>query len=145
MVKSDDEYFRITHTYAIEGCKAMNEANPEKFTFCFLSGQGADSTEKSRFLFARVKGKTENDLQKLGKVYSFRPGLIDPTNSPSVQSLHQRILTPILLPVFRAFIPSMIVTPEELAKAMIKVARFDSEKLIFEQKDIKEAAATFDI
>ena len=33
--------------------------------FIYVSGAGTDSTEKGRSMWARVKGKTENDLPKL--------------------------------------------------------------------------------
>jgi len=81
---SKDEYFVITHTYAMEALKAMSAANPERFTFCFLSGKWADSTESAWTTFKWVKGKTENDLQKLGlgTVYAFRPGFIHNTQGP---------------------------------------------------------------
>ena len=43
---SKEEYFKITHDYAVAAAKAMLVANPS-ITFLFLSGQGADSSEKS--------------------------------------------------------------------------------------------------
>ena len=50
-------------------------------TFCYISGAGTDSTEKGKLNWARVKGKTENDLMKLPfkKVFAFRPGFLQPT------------------------------------------------------------------
>ena len=49
-------------------------------TFCYISGAGTDSSEKGRTMWARVKGKTENDLMKLpfSHVYNFRPAGIIP-------------------------------------------------------------------
>ena len=49
-------------------------------TFCYISGAGTDSTEKGKLMWARVKGKTENDLMKMSfkGVYNFRPGFIKP-------------------------------------------------------------------
>lgn len=50
-------------------------------TFCYISGAGTDSSGKGRLNWARVKGKTENDLMKLPfkKVFAFRPGFMRPT------------------------------------------------------------------
>jgi hypothetical protein len=47
-------------------------------TFIYVSGSGTDSTEEGRVMWARVKGRTENDLLRLPfkAVYMFRPGLI---------------------------------------------------------------------
>ena len=58
---------------------SLNENN--EMSFCYISGAGTDSTEKGRSHWARVKGKTENDLQKLGfkHTYLFRPGILKPT------------------------------------------------------------------
>ncbi len=49
-------------------------------TFNYVSGQGTDSSEKGRMMWARVKGKTENDLLKMGfkQAFMFRPGAIIP-------------------------------------------------------------------
>src|SRR4029078_13723947 len=62
---SKQEYEMITFEYTMACAEALRNANPET-TFVFLSGQGADSTEQSRTTFARIKGKTENALQRLG-------------------------------------------------------------------------------
>ena len=61
---SKEEYQTITYEYTIEAAKTVLNVNPE-MTFLFLSGMGADSTEKSKTLFAQVKGKTENGLLKM--------------------------------------------------------------------------------
>ena len=44
-------------------------------TFVYVSGAGTDSTERGRSMWARVKGRTENALQRLPfkAVYLFRP------------------------------------------------------------------------
>ena len=53
-------------------------------TFVYVSGRGTDSTEQGRLMWARVKGKTENDLLKLPfKAYMFRPAMIQPSWGPS--------------------------------------------------------------
>ena len=50
-------------------------------TFCYVSGAGTDSTEKGNMMWARVKGKTENELMKFPfkGAYNFRPPFILPT------------------------------------------------------------------
>ena len=60
-VGSDEEYHTITYEYAMAAAEALLSVNPN-IIFGFVSGMGADSTEKSKTLFARVKGKTENAL-----------------------------------------------------------------------------------
>ena len=45
-------------------------------TFCYVSGAATDSTEQGKVMWARAKGKTENDLMKLPfkKVYALKNG-----------------------------------------------------------------------
>jgi hypothetical protein len=77
--KKEDEYRRITYDLALQAARALSKINPD-MTFCYVSGSGTDSSEKGRIMWARVKGKTENDLAKLPfkNVFLFRPGLIKP-------------------------------------------------------------------
>lgn len=63
---SADEYQRITHDYALAAARAFANLSPG-MRFLHLSGEGADTTEKSRIRFGRVKGATENALLALGK------------------------------------------------------------------------------
>src|ERR1700722_19789855 len=49
---SGQDYHKITYDYTLAATKALHSVNPG-LTFCFLSGQGADSKEKSGILFAR--------------------------------------------------------------------------------------------
>ena len=88
---SKEQYHVITHDYAVAAGHAMFQANPN-ITFLFLSGDGADPTGKSRTLFARVKGKTENALQNLHfeNFYIARPGGIRPINkNPNTAFLYK--------------------------------------------------------
>ncbi len=62
--KKEDEYKRITYDLTLNFAKTLLKLNPD-MTFCYVSGVGTDSTEKGRSMWARVKGKTENDLLKL--------------------------------------------------------------------------------
>ncbi len=57
----------------------MVQLNPD-MVFTYVSGVGTDSTEKGKSMWARVKGKTENDLMNLPfkDVYAYRPGYIQP-------------------------------------------------------------------
>ena len=88
---SKEDYFIITYDYAVAAAKAMLAANPA-ITFLFLSGQGADSTEKSRVRFAKVKGQTENALRAMNfrKLIIFRPGGINPVSKSKNASLNKK-------------------------------------------------------
>src|SRR5438128_1736628 len=70
----EPEYTALTHDLTIDFAKELKSQNPQ-LTFCYISGASTDSTEKGRSMWARVKGRTENDLIKMfDKAYMFRPG-----------------------------------------------------------------------
>jgi uncharacterized protein YbjT (DUF2867 family) len=76
----EPEYYRLTYTLTLNVAQTLSKCNPD-MTFCYVSGASTDSTEKGRSMWARVKGKTENDLMKLPfkQVFAFRPGYMHPT------------------------------------------------------------------
>ncbi|TAK59384.1 MAG: NAD-dependent epimerase/dehydratase family protein [Bacteroidetes bacterium] len=135
---SKEEYHTITYDYAIKAAQAMQRTNPE-ITFIFLSGGGADSNEKSRFLFARVKGKTENKLNTLGfkRLHHFRPNYIYSTEVNRKRKLEEKLIDPFAPVLYRLF-PNIIIGAETLALAMLEVAKHGATKLILENKDIKK-------
>jgi uncharacterized protein YbjT (DUF2867 family) len=134
---SKQDYEKITHDYALAAAQAMRLCG-EDFRFCFLSGRGADSAEKSSILFARVKGRTENALTRLGRprAWHFRPGYIHPVTAPPRRRI-DRWIAP-LTPLFYRFLPAHIISTVELARAMLFVAKHGSSKPILENDDIRE-------
>ena len=132
------EYEVITYDYTINAAKVMLASNPN-ITFVFLSGMGADSAEKSRTIFARVKGKTENALIKLGfkKLYCTRPGGIIPVtpkkNMSSIQTFFLRTMG--------VLFPKYAINTVQLAKAMLHLAKHGNDKIILENKELKNLAS----
>lgn len=135
----EKEYIEITYDYAMAAAKAMAPSK-DGFVFCFLSGSGADIDEKSRFLFGRIKGRTEKDLMSLGrpKVYSFRPGYIHP-GSKKLKLLIEKVFEP-LTPLMYRFTPGKIISTQDLAKSMIRVAREGAGKTILDNSEIRRLA-----
>ena len=83
--QSEETYTRITYDLTMNFAKELLALNKD-MTFIYVSGTGTDSTEKGRTMWARVKGKTENDIFELGfkNAYAFRPAYIKPeANAPS--------------------------------------------------------------
>jgi hypothetical protein len=134
--KKENEYSRITYDLTMNFAKTLVRLNPV-MTFCYVSGVGTDSTEKGKSMWARVKGKTENDLLKLPfkATYMFRPGFIKPTKGLKNAYKLYKLFTP-FYPVLRKLFPKYVVTLEELGLAMIKVTLVGSEKKILECRDI---------
>jgi hypothetical protein len=133
-----EDYRKVTYDLTLNFANVLVKHNPE-MTFCYVSGAGTDSSEKGRITWARVKGKTENDLLKLGfkDAYMFRPGLIQPIKGLKNTYKMYKVLAP-LMPLIKALIPKMICSLEELGTAMINSALHGAEKKVLESKDIRE-------
>ncbi len=133
----EEKYFALTYTLTINAAKVMSAAN-SNMVFCYISGANTDSTEKGKSMWARVKGKTENDLMKLPfrKVYAFRPGYMQPT--PGLKNANKLyFLFSWLYPVWRRAFPKFVTTLAELGLAMINVVLKGYSKTVIEVEDIK--------
>ena len=110
--------------------------NPE-MVFSYVSGTGTDSSEEGRVMWARVKGKTENDLLKLPfrAAYMFRPGYIQPTKGLKNSYKIYKLLNP-FYPVFKMLFPKYVCTLEDLGRSMIYVALHTPPKKTLENPDI---------
>lgn len=134
---SKDEFYKITVSYTKCFAEELRRCSNET-TFCFLSGQGADSKEKSRIMFARDKGIAENILLKLNfkKTYIFRPGYIYPVTPRKEPNFIYRLMR-ILYKIFYKIFPDMGVTSKKLAKTMVDITFLQGEGVIFENKSIR--------
>src|SRR5690348_11765535 len=76
---SEADYRHVTYDLTLSVARAVAAAAP-KAVFVYVTGKNTDSTEQGPAMWARVKGKTENDLMRLGfrGAYMFRPGIIQP-------------------------------------------------------------------
>jgi len=132
----EKEYYHLTYDLTIHVAETLSRIN-SNMTFCYISGAGTDSTEKGRSMWARVKGKTENDLKKLSfkSVYNFRPGILIPTKGlKNTLSFYKYLGW--LIPVIKELKPKYICSLKELGIAMINVAIMGFEKQILEVPDI---------
>ncbi len=137
----EPEYTRITYDTTLHFAKTLAALN-SGLVFCYLSGQGTDSTEKGKLMWARVKGKTENDLMRLPlkRAYNFRPGIMKPTEGQQHLKTLYRISVK-LIPLFQLFFPGSILTLQEVGRAMINSVLTGYKKQVLEVKDIKELSA----
>lgn len=142
---SEEKYTELTYDVSLGLARTLYEINPE-MTFTYVSGQGTDSSEKGRSMWARVKGKTENDMLKVGfhQALMFRPGGIIPKRGIKPSSkIYRRALAMLgwLLPIMKALAPNSIVDTDQIGLAMIQVTKKGSDKKILEPKDIIKAAS----
>ena len=133
---SDEEFKKITVDQAVAfGDALMTESPGAHLTF--LSGAGADRTEKSRVSFARYKGMAENHLLSLslGGLSVFRPGYIYPVKKRSEPNFSYRLMR-WLYPVLKYIMPH--VTSEQLAMAMFVSGITDTPDATYENKMIPQ-------
>ncbi len=133
------KFTKLTYTLTMEFAKNLAEVNPN-MTFCYISGAGTDSSERGRIMWARVKGKTENDLQKLPftKVYNFRPGALIPYLKVKPTQTYQSVKYVKWLLIFlRPLLPNTILRLSDFSIAMINSALIGYPQSVLETKNIK--------
>lgn len=139
-MKSDD-YYKVTYDLTMHFGETISRLN-KNMVFCYVSGAGTDSSEKGRIGWARVKGKTENDLRKLPfrKVYCYRPGFMKPVDGQTKALPFYKYIN-WLLPLGEKLAPDGFNTLEEVALSMIRLAVIDYPENILKGKDISALAA----
>jgi uncharacterized protein YbjT (DUF2867 family) len=138
--KNEDEFTKTTHDLTISFAKTLARIN-SNMTFTYISGVGTDSTEKGKTMWARVKGKTENDLLKMGfkQAFMFRPGYLHPTKGLKNTLPYYKYIT-WMFPIVKTLAPNYASTLNDLGLAMINVTKRGYSKPIIEVKDINALA-----
>src|SRR5207302_1237960 len=117
--------FHLTYDLTTAVAETLASVSPQ-ITFCYVSGEGTDSTERGRSMWARVKGRTENELIRLlPEAFAFRPGFIQPMKGVrSKTAWYQTIYDLIspLYPILSRVLGSHVTTTENIGRAMINVA-----------------------
>ena len=135
------EYARLTYDLTLAAAQTLARLNPQ-MTFVYVSGASTDGTEQGRSMWARVKGKTENALQRLPfkGVYLFRPGVIQPLNGARSKTRSYQLFYTLARPflsTLRALFPNQILSTEDIGLAMLAVARHGADKAVLETADIR--------
>lgn len=132
----DKEFKKITVDFTKAFADALKR-NSDHITFCFLSGAGADTSEKSSLIFAREKGIAENYLLKVGfeKTFIFRPGYIYPVTRRLEPNFAYKIMRFLYKPVSVIY-PNIGITSTNLAFKMFKIGMNGGNKNIYENKDL---------
>ncbi|MEC5384477.1 epimerase [Uliginosibacterium sp. H3] len=140
---SEAAYRSITFDLTLAAARPLARLNPG-MSFIYISGAGTDSSERGRSMWARVKGATENALLMLPfKAVMFRPGGIIPMHGIQSKTRSYRLLYSLTRPlwgVMLAAFPQSVSTSEQVARAMIAVARQGAPQSIMEVRDINAAA-----
>jgi len=138
------DYERVTYDITLAAAQTLVRLN-QGMTFVYVSGAGTDSSEGGRMMWARVKGKTENALLCLPfkAAYMFRPGAIQPRHGVRSKTAAYRVLyslTAPLLPLLRRLSPGLILTTDQIGRAVLVVARKGAPKKVLESRDISALA-----
>lgn len=120
---SEEKFTHFTYTVTKALADVLYTQNPN-MVFSYVSGQGTDSSEEGRIMWARVKGKTENYLLQKGfnDVYLFRPGIILPEKGiRSSTKLYQwfYVIAKPIFPLLKKL--KSVTTTSKIGKAMLKV------------------------
>jgi uncharacterized protein YbjT (DUF2867 family) len=131
----EDKYTHITYDTTLAFAKQVLAVNSNS-CFCYVSGSHTDSTEKGRLMWARVKGRTENDLMKLPfkAVYNFRPGAMLPFPGQK----NWKAVYKFIVQIMKAIVPKNVLTMQEVGRAMISATITGAPKQILEIADIKQ-------
>ncbi len=138
----EEQYFELTFTITESLVNVLYNFNPN-MTFIYVSGDGTDSTENSKTMWARVKGKTENLILNKGfkDAYAFRPGIILPERGVKSKTKLYNSLYILMRPIF-PILKKMksVTTSQNIGKAMIGLTLNSKQVKILSGSDINQAA-----
>jgi len=135
-----ERYRHLTYDITMSAATTLAKLNPG-MVFTYVTGRGTDSTEQGNLMWARIKGKTENDLLKLPfkAAYLFRPAGIQPLHGVRSKTAWVNAIYVVAAPLLSYLTrvaPKYMTTSEQLGRAMIEVARDGYPKPVLESEDI---------
>lgn len=132
---NEADYTRITYDTTLNFAKVLLGINTQ-MVFHFVSG--AHTKTGGKQMWQRVKGKTEDDLMKLGfrGQYNFRPGFMKPVKG---QKNVRWFFKPVIA-VFPYLLPKQTLTLHQVGEAMINGVTKGYNKQVLEISDIKALA-----
>lgn len=140
---SEEAYHRQTFDLTLAAARALANAHPGA-AFCYVSGEGTDSSESGRTMWARVKGKTENALLALPlDAYMFRPAFVraraGKVSKTTLYRVGYALFAP-FYPLLKRFAPRYVTTAENIGRAMINAAVDGYPRRVLDSSDINALA-----
>lgn len=138
------QYTHVTHDMTLAVAQMLAPLNPG-MTFVYVSGAGADGSERGRVMWARVRGRTENALRRLPfkATYAIRPGVIQPlhgiVSKTGSYRWFYRLAAP-LLPLLRCVMPNTVLSTDVIGGALLTLMRRGWPTPVLEARDIAAAA-----
>ena len=133
------EYTRLTYDLTLTWARTLARVSPG-MAFLYVSGVGTGG----KAMWAQVKGRTEAALLGLFRdAYMVRLGMLRPVHGEVPRMRGARILYGVLgplAPVLQALAPGMVITSDELGRAMIRAAREQPPTHVLEMRDLQALA-----
>ncbi|KAI0945578.1 hypothetical protein AcW1_001769 [Taiwanofungus camphoratus] len=138
---NEKEYTELTHGYVMAAIRAFNEGGvgegrteESPFRFVLISGEGTDTTGKSSQMWARVKGRAENDLTEFcntahnvkAHIYRaayFFPSKKYPEDRKNQRSTSANVADCVMSPVLSTLTPSLVSPIDDLARFAVELAK----------------------
>lgn len=135
--KNEVQFTHLTYDTTMAFARSLLRVN-ENMVFTYVSGAKTDTSEKSRMMWARVKGKTENDLAKLPfkAEYNFRPGIM----KPFPEQKNWKPAVKFLVRFLQFISPKSVLSLQEVGRAMIHAVTIGYSKNVLEVSDIRQLA-----
>jgi uncharacterized protein YbjT (DUF2867 family) len=138
---SEADYTRLTFDLTLGWAKALARVNP-RMTFVYVSGAGTGG----KTMWAQVKKRTEDALLSLfPNAYMFRLAMLRPMHGEVSKTRWTRVAYVLfrpLLPLVRAVAPGLVISTEELGRAMLRVTREGAPKRVLENRDMVTLGAS---
>jgi uncharacterized protein YbjT (DUF2867 family) len=135
--KKEEQFTHLTYDTTLAFAKSLLSVNTN-MVFTYVSGAKTDSSEQGRMMWARVKGKTENDLAKLPfkAEYNFRPGVM----APFPDQKNWKPIVRFLVRIIKVISPKSVLPLQEVGRAMINAVTTGYPKNVLEVSDIRQLA-----
>jgi uncharacterized protein YbjT (DUF2867 family) len=133
----ETSYYRNTYETTLQFAKAVGAT--KNISFMYVSGSGTDSTEKGRMHWARVKGKTENELAKMGfkQSFGYRIGMVQ-ASAGQIHTIAFYKYLSWLIPICKVIAPNIVCSMKDIADSMIYLTKNGFERSTIFVKDIHQ-------
>ena len=136
---TEADYTRLTYDLTLAWARVLARVNPG-MAFFYVSGAGTGG----KAMWAQVKGRTEAALLGLFRdAYMVRLGMLRPVHGEVPRMRGARVLYSVLgplAPLIQAVAPGVVITSDELGRAMIRAARDGPPTHVLEMRDLQALA-----
>lgn len=141
--QNEESYTKFTYDMTMHFARLALELN-ENFSMVYCSAAGADSSTSGNIMWARVRGRLENDLIHMSfkSIYCIRPAFIEPLKGVKSKTKAYQILITIFRPIFYLlrYIPKVSTSTVLIGQCMINALKYGYPKAVLESSDINKLA-----